>query len=86
MFIGHYAVALAVKPHAASVSLGTLLLACQLADLIWPSLVLLGIETVEIDPGNTAMTPLLLSPGLHRPCGCWSPGGIGLIDIENRFD
>jgi len=58
MFIGHYAVAFGAKRHAMSVSLGTLFLACQLADLIWPNLVLLGIEKVEIDPGNTAMTPL----------------------------
>lgn len=58
MFIGHYAVAFGAKRFAASVSLGTLFLACQLADLIWPNLVLLGIERVEVDPGNTAITPL----------------------------
>ena len=58
MFIGHYAAALAAKRVADSVSLGTLFLACQLADLVWPNLVLLGIERVEVDPGNTAMTPL----------------------------
>ena len=58
MFIGHYAVAFAAKRHAATVSLGTLFLACQLADLVWPTLVMLGIERVEIDPGNTIMTPL----------------------------
>ena len=39
-------------------SLGTLFLACQFADLLWPTLVLLGIEIVEVDPGNTLMTPL----------------------------
>jgi membrane-bound metal-dependent hydrolase YbcI (DUF457 family) len=32
--------------------------AAQLADLIWPFLVGLGIEQVRIDPGNTAFTPL----------------------------
>lgn len=58
MFIGHYAVALGAKRLAAPVSLGTLFLACQLADLIWPNLVLLGIERFEIEPGNTALTPL----------------------------
>lgn len=58
MFIGHYAVALGAKRFAPSLSLGALFLACQLADLIWPNLVLLGIEKVEIDPGNTAITPL----------------------------
>lgn len=58
MFIGHYAVALGAKRLGPSISLGALFLACQLADLIWPNMVLLGIETLEIDPGNTAITPL----------------------------
>jgi len=39
-------------------SLGTLFLACQFADLLWPTLVVLGYEVVEIDPGNTLVTPL----------------------------
>ena len=58
MFIGHFAVALGAKRFAPTISLGALFFACQLADLIWPNLVLLGIETVEVDPGNTAITPL----------------------------
>ena len=58
MFIGHFAVALGAKRAVPSVSLGVLFLACQLADLIWPTLLLLGLEIVEIDPGNTAFTPL----------------------------
>lgn len=41
-----------------------LFLACQLADLLWPNLVLIGWERFEIDPGNTAMTPLSF---LHYP-------------------
>jgi hypothetical protein len=58
MFIGHYALAFGAKRIAPAVSLGTLFLACQLADLLWPTLLVLGIEHVEIDPGNTVMTPL----------------------------
>lgn len=58
MFIGHYAAALAGKRAAPGVSLGWLILAAQLLDLIWPLFVLLGIERVEIDPGNTRFTPL----------------------------
>ncbi len=58
MFVGHYAVALAAKRVAPSVSLGTLFLAAQFADLLWPNLVLAGIEIVEIAPGHTAVTPL----------------------------
>lgn len=58
MFIGHFALAFGAKKYAPEVSLGVLFLACQLADIIWPNLVILGLEAVEIDPGNTAMTPL----------------------------
>jgi membrane-bound metal-dependent hydrolase YbcI (DUF457 family) len=35
-----------------------LFVAAQLADLIWPALVALGIEQVAIEPGNTRVTPL----------------------------
>jgi hypothetical protein len=58
MFIGHFGLAFAAKRVAPSVSLGTLFLAAQLADLVWPSLVLLGLEKVEVAPGATAVTPL----------------------------
>ena len=64
MFIGHYAVALGAKKYAPQVSLGVLFLACQLADLIWPNLLLLGLESVEIEPGITVLTPLNF---LHYP-------------------
>ena len=58
MFVGHFALAFGAKKFAPRVSLGVLFLACQLADLLWPNLVLMGLERFEIDPGNTAMTPL----------------------------
>ena len=58
MFIGHFALAFAAKRAAPAVSLGTLFLACQFADLLWPNLVLLGIEHLAIAPGITAVTPL----------------------------
>jgi hypothetical protein len=58
MFLGHYALAFGAKKVAPMVSLGTLFLACQFADLLWPTFVALGIEVVEIDPGNTVVTPL----------------------------
>jgi len=58
MFIGHYAVALAAKKAAPKASLGTLFLASQLVDLIWPILLLFGIEHVRVSPGNTVVTPL----------------------------
>ena len=58
MFIGHFAVALAAKRVAPQTSLGTLFAAAQLPDVIWPLLVLSGVEKVEIHPGDTAFTPL----------------------------
>jgi membrane-bound metal-dependent hydrolase YbcI (DUF457 family) len=58
MFIGHFALGFAAKRVTSKTSLGTLFAAAQLLDLVWPVLVLLGVETVRIDPGNTAFTPL----------------------------
>jgi hypothetical protein len=58
MFIGHYAVALAAKKAAPKVSLGTLFIGAQLVDLIWPFMLLLGIEHVKVLPGDTVVTPL----------------------------
>jgi hypothetical protein len=51
MFLGHYAVALAAKRVAPRTSLGTLFLAAQLLDEIWPLLLLAGLERVRIVPG-----------------------------------
>jgi hypothetical protein len=58
MFIGHFGLAFGAKKAAPAVSLGSLFLAGQFADLLWPTLLLLGIERVEVEPGVTAMTPL----------------------------
>jgi membrane-bound metal-dependent hydrolase YbcI (DUF457 family) len=58
MFIGHAALALAAKPLAPRANLGVALAATYWLDLIWPVLVLAGIERVEVSPGITAFTPL----------------------------
>lgn len=58
MFIGHFALAFAAKRAAPKTSLGVLFAACQLPDLIWPILLLLGWERVRIAPGDTAFSPL----------------------------
>lgn len=73
MFIGHFAIGFAAKRAVPAVSLGSLFLACQLADLVWPTLVLTGVETVEIQPGITAVTPLNF---VHYP---WSHSLIALL-------
>jgi len=58
VFIGHAAVGFAAKRAAPRVPLWVMLTAVFLPDLIWPILLLLGIEHVRIDPGNTPVTPL----------------------------
>jgi hypothetical protein len=58
MYIGHFALGFAAKKVAPKPSLGTLFLATQFIDLLWPLLLLLGWEQVLIEPGNTAVTPL----------------------------
>jgi membrane-bound metal-dependent hydrolase YbcI (DUF457 family) len=57
MLLGHYAVALAAKRYAPRTSLGTLVIAAQLLDLLWPIFVLLGWERVDIVPGLMAASP-----------------------------
>ncbi len=56
--MGHIGVALAAKRAAPRASLGTLVAAAVLLDLVWPALLLAGVERVRVDPGNTAFTPL----------------------------
>jgi hypothetical protein len=58
VFIGHIGAAFAAKRLAPRTSLGTLVAAAVLIDLVWPILLLAGVERVRIDPGNTAFTPL----------------------------
>jgi FtsH-binding integral membrane protein len=58
MFIGHFAVGFGAKAAQPKVSLGTLFLAAQFLDLLWPTFLLLGWEQVAIQPGITAVTPL----------------------------
>ena len=60
MFVGHFGLGFGAKKAAPAVSLGTLFVACQFADLLWPTLVLLGYERVEVQPGATQVTPLEL--------------------------
>lgn len=58
MFIGHFGVGFGAKALAPNVSLGSLFLAAQFIDLLWPTFLLLGLERVEIQPGITKVTPL----------------------------
>lgn len=90
MFIGHIAVALGAKKASPQTSLGTLLLAAQWPDILWPLFLAFGWEKVEIDPGNTAVSPLAfthypLSHSLLADCG-WALllAGVYLVLRKNR--
>ena len=48
MVLGHYGLALCTKRLAPRTSLGWLVFAAQFADLLWPVLLLAGVESVEI--------------------------------------
>ncbi len=58
MFIGHFAVGFAAKKFAPRSSLAILLAAPLLSDLLWPLFLLLGWETVRIDPRGMKLAPL----------------------------
>jgi membrane-bound metal-dependent hydrolase YbcI (DUF457 family) len=58
VFIGHFAVGFASKRAAPRASLGALMAAPLFLDLLWPIFLVAGVESVRIDPGNTAFTPL----------------------------
>ena len=51
MFVGHFGLGFAGKRVAPSVSLGTLFLAVEFADGLWPILLLAGVEHARIVPG-----------------------------------
>jgi hypothetical protein len=73
MFIGHFALGFAAKRAAPKTSLGTLFIAAQFADLLWPTLLLLGVEQVVIDPSLSG-APLVF---VHYPISHSLLAGIG---------
>ena len=58
MFVGHLAVALSAKKIEPRLPLAALTTATFGLDVLWPFFLMTGLETVRIDPGNTAFTPL----------------------------
>lgn len=58
MFVGHLAVGLGAKRLEPRVPLVVWVLAAFGLDVLWPLFLAAGLETVRIDPGNTAFTPL----------------------------
>jgi FtsH-binding integral membrane protein len=61
MFIGHYGAGLSFKKAAQPVSLGFLFLAVQFLDLLWPTLVLLNVEHVQISTDKNSPVPLVFT-------------------------
>jgi len=59
MFLGHYAVGFAAKKIAPQASLGALIAAPILLDLLWPIFLLLGWEHVTIEPSGNPFLRLV---------------------------
>jgi hypothetical protein len=76
MFIGHFGIGFGAKKADTKVSLGTYIMASQFIDLLWPIFLLLKLEAVQIEPGNTVVTPLnfIYYPFSHSMLGVlfWS--------------
>jgi hypothetical protein len=88
MFLGHYAVALAAKRAAPEVRLGTLTMAAQWLDLLWPMFLLAGLEHASVEPHATRVTPLNfydypLSHSLLMAL-LWSAGFVGIYHFSHR--
>ncbi len=64
MFLGHYAVALAAKRAAPATSLGVLFFASVFVDLLWPFLLLSGVERARVDAQLPGLVPLVFE---HYP-------------------
>lgn len=58
MFAGHLAAALGAKRAEPRMPLGAAVAAAFCLDLLWPILLLLGVESVRVDVGDTAFTSL----------------------------
>jgi hypothetical protein len=58
MFLGHFGVGFGAKRVAAKVSLGTMILAAELLDLVFGVLLLAGVEHASVKPGLMAASSL----------------------------
>jgi hypothetical protein len=89
MFIGHFALAFAAKRAAPRTSLGTTFVAAQLADLVWPILLLVGVEQVRITPNETPFLNLTFTnyPWSHSLVTEVAAGALlgGLYFLSTRY-
>jgi hypothetical protein len=89
MFLGHFGLAFAAKKAAPRTSLGLLVFAAQFADLLWPFLLLMGLERVRIAPGLLAASPFDFTsyPISHSLVAQLGWGGLlGLIYFGVKHD
>ena len=59
MFVGHFALGFAAKRVVPTISLATLFVAAQFADLLWPFLLAAGLEEVQISPDPNPLLRLV---------------------------
>lgn len=90
MFVGHLALGLTAKKFAGRASIGTYFIGAQFLDLLWPILLLLDLEHVNISPGITALTPLdfydyPISHGLISVLTMSFVGGIICFLLSKQF-
>lgn len=83
MFVGHYAVSLALKSFEKRVSLGVLFLAVQFVDILFFPFVLAGIERINVVENFTQSTHFELEymPYTHSPLGSalWAAAAYALF-------
>ena len=88
MFVGHYSAALAAKAAEPRAPLWALVAGCQLMDIGWSGLVMVGVEKMKIDP-NLPGSPLDLyfMPYTHSLPGslAWSVGAAVLARVILRL-
>jgi len=87
MFIGHFAVALGAKKFAPKQSIATMFIAAKFLDLLWPLLVIFGIENVSVDHTITEVTPFIFHYPYSHSLGMsliWSVLAYGIFKMLKR--
>lgn len=74
MFIGHFALAFAAKRAAPAASLGTMILSCQLADLMWRLTRASATATALLVIAGVVVSHWVLDVASHRPDVPLMPG------------
>lgn len=87
MFVGHLAAALAAKRVEPEMPLAASVAAAFALDLAWPILLLAGVETVRVNPGDTAFTNLAFDwyPWTHSLTMVLVWSGVGCLVGKAAF-